>query len=82
MPYLISLFVQMASLRQSHFNPIENAFSKLNALLRAKAERTVSAMWDAVAAVLDLFTPDCHRGIGTPVLGCEGHDGEHPIRHR
>ena len=40
------------------FNPIENAFSKLKALLRAKAERTVSALWDAVAAVLDLFTPD------------------------
>src|SRR5690606_22428805 len=26
-------------------NPIENAFSKLKALLRAKAERTVSALW-------------------------------------
>lgn len=42
----------------SDFNPIENAFSKLKALLRAKAERTVSALWDAVAAVLDLFTPN------------------------
>lgn len=39
------------------FNPIENAFSKLKALLRAKAERSVKALWDAVAAVLDQFTP-------------------------
>ena len=39
------------------FNPIENAFSKLKALLRARAERTVGALWDAVGALLDAFTP-------------------------
>lgn len=39
------------------FNPIENAFSKLKALLRAKAERTIEALWDALAAVLDQFSP-------------------------
>lgn len=39
------------------FNPIENAFSKLKALLRAKAERTITALWDTVGSVLDLFTP-------------------------
>ncbi|WP_167480854.1 IS630 family transposase [Mesorhizobium waimense] len=39
------------------FNPIENAFSKLKALLRAKAERTIKALWDAVGPLLDLFTP-------------------------
>ena len=39
------------------FNPIENAFSKLKALLRAKAERTVKALWDVVRSVVDLFTP-------------------------
>lgn len=39
------------------FNPIENAFSKLKALLRAKAERTIAALWDAVGALLDQFTP-------------------------
>lgn len=39
------------------FNPIENAFSKLKALLRAKAERTIKALWDAVGAVIHLFTP-------------------------
>ncbi|MGX8008272.1 IS630 family transposase [Mesorhizobium sp. ORM8.1] len=39
------------------FNPIENAFAKLKALLRVKAERTIKALWDAVGAVVDLFTP-------------------------
>ena len=32
------------------FNPIENAFSKLKALLRAKAERTIAALWDTVGS--------------------------------
>ncbi|WP_228125687.1 IS630 family transposase [Gluconobacter cadivus] len=39
------------------FNPIEMAFSKLKALLRAKAERTVSALWDTTGAMLPAFTP-------------------------
>lgn len=39
------------------FNPIENAFSKPKALLTARAERTVAALWDAVGALLDAFTP-------------------------
>ena len=30
------------------FNPIENAFSKLKALLRKAAARTRDALWDAV----------------------------------
>ena len=29
------------------FNPIENAFAKLKALLRKAAERTVDGLWDA-----------------------------------
>ena len=40
------------------FNPIEMAFSKLKAILRGKAERTVSALWDAVGTAIPLFTPD------------------------
>ena len=32
------------------FNPIENAFSKLKALLRKAAERTVDALWDRIGA--------------------------------
>lgn len=39
------------------FNPIENAFSKLKALLRGKAERTITALWDAVGSLLHQFTP-------------------------
>ena len=39
------------------FNPIENAFSKLKALLRAKAERTIDALWDAVGSIIHLFSP-------------------------
>lgn len=40
------------------FNPIEMAFSKLKAVLRGKAERTVSALWDAVGDATPLFTSD------------------------
>lgn len=40
------------------FNPIENAFAKLKALLRKAAERTVSGLWGAIGRIIDLFTPD------------------------
>jgi len=40
------------------FNPIEMAFSKLKAHLRAKAERTVEALWDTVGQVITLFEPN------------------------
>ena len=39
------------------FNPIENAFSKLKALLRKAEERTVAGLWDAIGRIVDLFTP-------------------------
>jgi len=39
------------------FNPIENAFSKLKALLRKAAERTIDALWDRIGALLEQFTP-------------------------
>lgn len=39
------------------FNPIENAFAKLKALLRAKAERTIGALWTAVGDLIPAFTP-------------------------
>lgn len=39
------------------FNPIENAFAKLKALIRAKAERTISALWNAASSTVELFTP-------------------------
>ncbi len=39
------------------FNPIENAFSKLKALLRKAAERTVEDLWQAIGRLIDLFPP-------------------------
>jgi len=39
------------------FNPIENAFAKLKALLRKAAERTIDGLWTAIGRLLDLFTP-------------------------
>ena len=40
------------------FNPIEMAFSKLKALLRKAAARTIDDLWDAIAKGVDQFTPD------------------------
>ena len=39
-------------------NPIENAFSKLKALLRKAAARTVEQLWNAIAHAIDAFTPN------------------------
>ena len=38
-------------------NPIEMAFTKLKALLRAKAIRTVEALWNALGTLAGCFTP-------------------------
>lgn len=38
-------------------NPIENAFSKLKALLRKAAARTLDQLWNAIAHAIDAFTP-------------------------
>ena len=40
------------------FNPIEMAFSKLKALLRKAAERTVEGLWSAIGRLIDTVTPD------------------------
>jgi transposase len=40
------------------FNPIENAFAKLKALLRKAAERTVKGLWTAIGKLIDLFKPE------------------------
>ncbi|HKK01541.1 MAG TPA: IS630 family transposase [Desulfuromonadales bacterium] len=40
------------------FNPIEMAFSKLKAMLRKAAARTVDDLWDAIAQAIDVFTAD------------------------
>jgi transposase len=40
------------------FNPIEMAFAKLKAFLRAAAARTIPDLWDALKNALDAFTPN------------------------
>ena len=44
-------------LNNPDFNPIENAFAKLKALLRKAAERTVEGLWSAIGQLIDLITP-------------------------
>ena len=39
------------------FNPIEQAFAKIKARLRQVAARTLEDLWQAVAEVLDAFSP-------------------------
>ncbi|MEM9356963.1 MAG: transposase [Pseudomonadota bacterium] len=40
------------------FNPIEQAFAKLKALLRKTAARTCEHLWDTIGRVLYAFIPD------------------------
>lgn len=40
------------------FNPIENAFSKLKAILRKAAARTIPELWDAIRDASPRFTPE------------------------
>jgi transposase len=48
------------------FNPIEMAFSKLKAILRKAAARTVEALWDTIANALHAFTPaECQNYFAT-----------------
>ena len=39
-------------------NPIEMAFAKLKAMLRAKALRSVEALWNALGDIVPCFTPN------------------------
>jgi transposase len=39
-------------------NPIEMAFAKLKAHLRARAVRTIDALWKAIGQICDLFEPE------------------------
>jgi transposase len=40
------------------FNPIEQAFSKMKALLRKAAARTIPHLWTAIAEAIEQFDPD------------------------
>ena len=46
-------------------NPIEMAFAKLKALLRAKAVRTIDDLWQAIGRICDLFDQDECRNYFT-----------------
>ena len=39
------------------FNPIENAFARLKALLRKAAERTLDGLWSVIGRSAGTFTP-------------------------
>ena len=47
------------------FNPIEKAFSKLKALLRKAAERTLEGLWTKIGSLIQLVTPDECRNYFT-----------------
>jgi transposase len=54
------------------FNPIENAFAKLKALLRKAAERTVGGLWTAIGKLIDLVTPqECQN-----IFAAAGYDAK------
>lgn len=53
-------------------NPIENAFSKLKALLRKAAKRTIDDLWSSVAPVLDAFNPkECENYFAACGYDCD-----------
>ena len=46
------------------FNPIEQLFAKLKALLRKAAARTRDALWETIGTLLDALTPnECQNYI-------------------
>lgn len=47
------------------FNPIEMAFAKLKAFLRAVAPRTIPDLWQAITDAINRFTPDECRACFT-----------------
>ncbi|PYE43101.1 DDE superfamily endonuclease [Rhizobium sp. PP-F2F-G20b] len=49
------------------FNTIENAFSKLKALLRKAAERSIGGLWTTIGRLLNLFTQTNARPISLPL---------------
>jgi transposase len=39
------------------FNPIENLFAKIKALLRKEAARTIDTLWAAIGRIIETVTP-------------------------
>jgi len=53
------------------FNPIENAFSKLKALLRKAAARSRDELWQAIAVAIQAFTSnECANYFSTAGYDC------------
>ncbi len=55
------------------FNPIENAFAKLKALLRKAAERSVEGLWSVSARMDSTLHPNRMQSLAPP-LGTLLHD--------
>jgi transposase len=54
-------------------NPIEMAFAKLKALLRARAVRTIDALWQEIGHICDLFEPaECQNYFAAAGYGFSG----------
>ena len=45
------------------FNPTENAFAKLKALLRRDGARTFDALWSAIGRLIELITPQEYQNM-------------------
>ncbi len=56
------------------FNPIELAFAKLKAILRAEAARTITDLWSTIEAAFRRFTPSECRNY----LAAAGYDADDP----
>jgi transposase len=57
-------------------NPIEMAFAKLKAHLRAKAVRTIDALWQEIGHICDLFEPaECQNYFTAAGYGFSGASG-------
>ena len=53
-------------------NPIENAFAKLKALLRKAAARSIDQLWDAIARIIQTYSPhECANDFAA-----EGYDAD------
>ncbi|MBX3303611.1 MAG: IS630 family transposase [Nitrospira sp.] len=53
------------------FNPIEMVFSKLKALLKKAARRTVDALWNKIGKHLDAFSPqECAKYFNAAGYSC------------
>lgn len=54
------------------FNPIENAFSRLKAILRKTAARTIDELWNAIGEAISTFTPgECQNYFAACGYDCE-----------